>query len=74
MGGIPSVKQIGYTNTSSAPTTTYRSDGTKLVLYDNISAYSLDCSIGVEPYNMILLLVIHRVPLNPMAVLIVVPL
>ena len=44
--------QIIYSNASGAPTTTWRSAGTKLVLYDCISAGTLDYSIGVEPYNM----------------------
>ena len=49
---LSSVSRIMCTNTSDAPTLSYRSEGTKLVLYDNLSGSTLDYSIGVEPYNM----------------------
>ena len=45
------INQIIYSNMSAAPTTSYRSPGVKLLLYAGLSAYQLDYSIGIEPYN-----------------------
>jgi hypothetical protein len=50
--GQLAVSRIMHTNTSGAPTLGYRNEGTKLVLYENLSGSTLDYSIGIEPYNM----------------------
>ena len=69
MGGQATVNQIVYSNSAGVPTTTYRSAGTKLVLYDSISAERLDFSIGIEPYNMFLRLQSPPMGSNSMAIL-----
>ena len=51
-GGNLITPQIIHTQLIGFPTLSTRSAGTKLVLYDSLSASTLDYSIGVEPYNI----------------------
>ena len=71
---LGTVDQIIYTNNSAVPingsTNGYRSEGTKIVLYDSFSYYQNDFAIGIEPYNMFLLLQKQpRMGLNFMVIL-----
>ncbi len=49
---LSTVNQDIFLNNAAVSTSTYRSAGTKLALYDCITSSISDYAIGVEPYNM----------------------